>query len=134
MRYCKPCFLRSRIRHVAGKLGLCAKHEKTRCQICHALSAGELYCVTCERKSDILRMRKEANPLYRGEEDRFISYELRREKLLQSRYHAYRAIDIKYHAYLLLLQALHGGIADPKAQPEEHNNTENGEDFFKKAA
>lgn len=112
---CKQCY-RNRIRREGGEFGLCWQHKKTKCRLCGELSAGKLYCVSCEHDSDIARWRAESKPSYFDEDHEFLQAQLRKEKLSEAKYHVYRAVEIIFRAMVLTMEALWGGIKESESK------------------
>lgn len=115
---CKSC-ARNRIRRDGGTFGLCWKHKRSKCRLCGKLSAGNIYCSKCEHDGDIERWRQESvNPLAFDEDYEYLQVALRKEKLLEAKYHFHRAVEVGFRAMVLLLESVWGGLRDPKEKPQ----------------
>lgn len=106
---CKKC-LQSGNRREGGPLGLCWKHQRSKCEICGRFSAGENLCAECAHSSDLQRWAAESNlRIIQPDEDDF-RLALRKEKLLQAKFHAHRAVEVFFRSLVLSSEAIWGDI------------------------
>lgn len=116
---CKPCYYTNRIRRDGGEFALCWQHKKTKCRLCKEISAGKLYCAKCEHEVDILRWKRESGPTFYDDDHEFLQVQLRKQKLLESKYHLHRAVEVAYRALSLAVEAIWGGIKQPNEKTQE---------------
>ena len=105
---CKTCFI-NRVRRDGGDFGLCWQHKKSKCQSCGLRSGGKTLCSPCEHKEDIARWRAESQATYLDDDYDYVVLQLRQERLHESKFHVYRAVEVFFRAMALMLEALWGG-------------------------
>jgi len=118
---CKRC-AGNGVRREGGPLGICWKHQQRKCQICGAVSAGEELCITCGKAAEIKRWEAEANLKLIDPDHGDLILALRRERLMQAKFHAHRSGEVLFRGLLLSVEALWGDL-------ESENKSE-----FKKVA
>lgn len=120
MALCKRCALNGAHRN-GGDLGICKMHAKTKCQVCGAASLGAELCTAHTYQAELARWLAKSQLRVIDPEDTLDYEEIRREKLMQSKFLAHESVEVLFRALHGALQAIwgHPAIEPPPAAEEK---------------
>ena len=96
---CKRCASNGEKRD-GGPLGACARHSKTKCNICGRPSLGLEQCVECARGVDLLRWRGRSR-LQVFHPTREEDFEALYERLQEARFLVHEAVEVFFHGLVV---------------------------------